>query len=101
MRHCSERDEWLSCKSKIGSEGAPGNALLREEYLNVKLAELTFDLAEDYLELERLGWSSWLLIKVTPMVVGFSVLLEGMAIFPMGDSAPWSGMVVIAQCFRA
>ena len=47
--------------------------LLPEQYLNVQLVKLTFDPAEDWLELKRLQWSSWLLVTVSPMILGSSV----------------------------
>ena len=45
-----------------------------EQYLNVQLAKFTFDTAEDWLELKRLQWSSWLFNS--PIVEGLSVLLD-------------------------
>ena len=61
----------------------------------MQLAKVTFD----WLELKRVQWSSWLLVKVSPVILGSSVLLEGIAISPMGDNVPCSRTEVIASVF--
>jgi hypothetical protein len=43
--------------------------------------------------------SSWLLVKVSPVILGSSMLLEGIAISPMGDNVPCSRTEVIASVF--